>query len=62
MYAVRTPINVRFCHFFFAKHAHAYLHGNIEFNDTPLAPRGTIVIINSKSNTQRTWADHGEDG
>ena len=41
---------------------HAYLHGNFDFNATPLAPTGKIVIVHSKSTTRENCAVRGEDG
>ena len=38
---------------------HAYLHGNFDFNATPLMPTVTRVPIHSKYTSQKTWADRG---
>ena len=42
--------------------AHAFLHGNYNFNRTPLAPPGTRVVIHTKLQQRESWGFHGEDG
>jgi hypothetical protein len=42
--------------------AYAYLHGNFDFNKTPLAPFGTRVIVHLKPDQRPSWAYHGEEG
>jgi hypothetical protein len=42
--------------------AHAYLHGNFDFNKTPLAPPGTKVVVHLKPEQHASWAFHGEEG
>jgi hypothetical protein len=42
--------------------AHAYLHGNFDFNRTPLAPPGTKVVVHLKPDQRASWAYHGEEG
>jgi hypothetical protein len=42
--------------------AYAYLHGNFDFNKTPLAPPGTQVLVHLKPDQRPSWAYHGEDG
>ena len=42
--------------------ANSYLHGNFDFNGTPLTPPGQGVLIHSKSTTHKTWEVHREDG
>jgi hypothetical protein len=42
--------------------AHAYLHGNFDFNKTPLAPPGTKVVVHLKPEQRASWAFHGEEG
>ena len=42
--------------------AHAYLHGNHDFNKVPLAPPGTKLVVHSKPDKRASWAYHGEDG
>ena len=42
--------------------AHAYLHGNFDFNKTPLAPPGTKVVVHLKPDQRASWAYHGEEG
>ena len=41
--------------------SHEYLHGNSDFNATPIYPPVTIVINHSKYTTRKTWTAHGED-
>ena len=41
--------------------AHAYLFGNFDFNKTPLAPPGTI-LIHKKSKDRGSWDYHGVEG
>ena len=42
--------------------AHAQLFGNFDFNQSPLAPPGTRILIHEKPNQRRTWAPHGVQG
>jgi hypothetical protein len=43
--------------------AHAQLHGNFDFNRTPLAPPGTRVLVHVKPTKRTTWLlPHGADG
>jgi hypothetical protein len=42
--------------------AYAYLHGNFDFNRTPLAPPGTKVVVHLKSGNRGSWEYHGEEG
>jgi hypothetical protein len=42
--------------------AYAYLHGNFDFNKTPLAPPGTRVVVYLKPDKQPSWAFHAEEG
>ena len=42
--------------------AYTYIHGNHDFNKTPLASPGTKVIIHKKPNVRNTWGYHGEKG
>ena len=42
--------------------AHAYLNGNFDFNQTPLAPPGTRVVVHLKPHQRASWAYHGEEG
>jgi hypothetical protein len=42
--------------------AYAYLHGNFDFNQTPLAPPGTKVLVHLKPDQRPSWAYHGEEG
>jgi hypothetical protein len=42
--------------------AYAYLHGNFDFNKTPLAPPGTKVLVHLKPDQRPSWAYHGEEG
>jgi hypothetical protein len=42
--------------------AEAYLHGNFDYNRTPLAPPGTKVLIHETPAHRRTWDPHGVDG
>lgn len=40
--------------------AYAYLDGNLDYNETPLAPLGTKVFIHSKPSQQKSWGYHGQ--
>ena len=42
--------------------SYAYLHGNFDFNKTPLAPPGTKVVVHSKPNNRASWDPHGIEG
>lgn len=42
--------------------AYAYLHGQFDFNSTPLAPPGTKVIIHSKPGNRASWDPNGKVG
>jgi hypothetical protein len=42
--------------------ASAYLHGNFDFNKTPLVPMGTKVLVHLKPDKQPSWAYHGTEG
>jgi hypothetical protein len=42
--------------------AYAYLHGNFDFNKTPLAPMGTKVLVHLKPDQRPSWAYHGIEG
>jgi hypothetical protein len=43
-------------------YVYAYLHGNFDFNKTPLAPPGTKVLVHLKPDQRPSWAYHGEEG
>jgi hypothetical protein len=40
--------------------AHAQLHGQFDFNRTPLAPPGTRAVKHIKTDKRNSWAMHGE--
>ena len=42
--------------------AYAQLHGQFNFNVTPLAPPGTRVVGHEKPDNRATWSPHGTDG
>jgi hypothetical protein len=42
--------------------AHAQMHGNFDFNRTPIAPPGIRVLVHVKPHDRTTWSPHGEDG
>jgi hypothetical protein len=42
--------------------AHAFLHGQFNFNNTPLAPPGTLTIGHEKPSNRGSWAPHGSQG
>ena len=42
--------------------AHAQLHGNYDFNATPIAPPGIRVLIHEKPQQRKTWMPHAADG
>jgi hypothetical protein len=42
--------------------AYAYVHGNFDFNKTPLAPLGTRVVVHLKPDKRPSWAFHAEEG
>ena len=39
--------------------AYSHLFGQFDFNQTPLAPPGTKVLIHEKPRQRPTWAPHG---
>ncbi len=39
--------------------AWAQLHGQLDFNHTPIVPPGMQVLVHEKPNAQCTWAPHG---
>jgi hypothetical protein len=40
----------------------AHLNGPFDFNQTPLAPLGTRIIMHETPEAQRSWASHGQEG
>ena len=42
--------------------AHAQLHGQFDFNATPLAPPGTKVIVHLKPSVRLSWEPRGKNG
>ena len=42
--------------------AYAYIHGPHDFNQVPLAPPGTKIVIHKKPETRKSWGYHGELG
>ena len=42
--------------------AFAYLHGNFNYNQTPLVPSGTRVMIHIKPTQRKSWDYHGQLG
>ena len=42
--------------------AYAYVHGNFDYNATPMAPPGTKVIVHDKPGNRGSWDLHGSDG
>ena len=40
--------------------SYTYLHGNFDFNATPIAPPGTKVIIHKKVDDRLSWEYHGK--
>jgi hypothetical protein len=41
---------------------YAQLNGNFDFNRTPLAPPGTLIITHYKPDQRASWDPHGLDG
>ena len=41
---------------------YAQLHGEFNYNATPLAPPGTQVIVHEKSTVRGSWASYGVKG
>ena len=41
---------------------YAQLHGEFNYNATPLAPPSTQVIIHENTTVRGTWASHGVKG
>ena len=39
--------------------AYAAVHGNFDFNATPMAPPGTKVVVHEKADSRKSWAGHG---
>jgi hypothetical protein len=42
--------------------AHAQLHGNFDFNRTPIATPGIRVLVDMKATERTTWSPHGANG
>ena len=42
-----------------AKSVYNKLGGNFDFNKTPLAPPGCLVVAHKRAQEKGTWADHG---
>jgi hypothetical protein len=42
--------------------SYAYLFGNFDFNQTPLAPLGTKAVVHKKASVRDSWAYHGVEG
>ena len=42
--------------------AYAQVHGQFDFNKTPLAPPGTHVLVHEKPSNRGTWAPHAVAG
>ena len=42
-----------------AKSAYNKLWGNFDFNKTPLAPPGCLIVAHERAQDRGTWADHG---
>jgi hypothetical protein len=38
------------------------LKGNFDFNQTPMAPPGTKVILHKKPKQRKSWDPHGTEG
>ena len=45
-----------------AKSAYNELWGNFDFNKTPLAPPGCLIVAHERAQDRGTWADHGVKG
>ena len=45
-----------------AKSAYNELWGNFDFNKTPLAPPGCLIVAHERAEDRGTWADHGVKG
>ena len=41
---------------------YSQLHGEFNYNNTPLAPPGTQVIVHEKPTVRGTWTSHGVKG
>ena len=41
--------------------AHAFLHGNFNFNTIPLAPPATKILVHTKPKECNSWGFHGQD-
>jgi hypothetical protein len=42
--------------------AHTQLNGHFDFNQTPIAPPGILVLAHVKAAKWTTWSPHAEDG
>jgi hypothetical protein len=42
--------------------ASTHIDGQYDYNRSPLAPPGTIIIAHKTPSRRRTWAPHGQDG
>ena len=45
-----------------AKSVYNELWGNFDFNKTPLAPPGCLIVAHKRAQERGTWADHGVRG
>ncbi|OEU11422.1 hypothetical protein FRACYDRAFT_245985 [Fragilariopsis cylindrus CCMP1102] len=45
-----------------AKSAYNELWGNFDFNKTPLAPPGCLIVAHERPQDRKTWANHGVKG
>ena len=45
-----------------AKSTYNKLWGNFDFNKTPLAPPGCLIVARKRAQERGTWADHGVKG
>ena len=45
-----------------AKSAYNELWGNFDFNKTPLAPPGCLIVAHERPQERGTWAEHGVKG
>ena len=38
------------------------LHGELDYNRTPLSPPGTNVVVHNRTGYRASWESHGEHG
>ena len=42
--------------------SYTHIYGELDYNQTPLSPTGTIVLIHNRTNNRESWSPIGEPG